>query len=125
MALGVIALIGLLVYLKRAWLQKLLSTRRRGIDSLKSSFGEAIFKHTDEGIVRSDEEDEPKVRTDAYEGLGGAPGNEVARLTRLLQEERTRRELECGRKDEYIKQLEDKLQSKEEALEVGLRSNVA
>ena len=110
--LFVAGLVGLLVFflfINRSWIVKLLSGRKKGIDSLESSFGEAIYKPDDEETVET-EEQESKVHTAAeYEEKEA----EVEHLKQQISQERVKHQLERIRKDEYIKQLEKRIESKE------------
>ena len=95
---GFLAIFGICLYWKRKWLHKWLSGRSKGMESLETNFGEAMCKPSDDHTVSSDEAgNDPPV--DEHK-------EEVDRLTLELSSERVRNELECLRKDEYIKQLE-------------------
>ena len=108
-AFGVIAIVGLVIYWKREWLRKFLSGRSKGMESLETSFGEAMCKPSDDSTAGCSEHVCAPVVNEHQE--------EMDRLTAQLTQERVRHELECIRKDEYIKQLEKRIPSEEDVKE--------
>ena len=128
----VVALVGLLggicigLYLSRSWLRKVFSGRRKAMDYLESSFGGAIIKDSDDRTIHSENSSNPGSTTRyTEEDLTEEAQNEVDRLKQHIAQERVRHELERMRKDEYIKALEKRIESKkvlEEAAEEANRT---
>lgn len=109
LVLGVLALLGFWLYLRRAWLIKLISGRKQGIEALETSFGQTLCKPDDEETVNSDQP-EAAARTEAEYHEKEI---EVESLKHQISQQKVLHQLERLRKDEYIKQLEKRIESKE------------
>ena len=132
---GLLALLGVGLFTKRnwllklrawllellAWLLKLFSGRKKGIEALESSFGEAIYKRDDDATVKSDEPDATVHTTEEYKERE----DEIESLKYQIKQERVQRQLERMRKDEYIKQLEKRIESKEALEEAAREANIS
>ena len=100
----------------------MISGRRKDIEALQSSFGEAIFKTNDTETVQTTDETEVETRNQQeYEDKEA----EVDVLKQQISQERVQSQLERMRKDEYIKQLEKRIGSKEIIEEAFLEASTS
>lgn len=132
---GVLALLGAGLYMKRDWLLKLrswltqqlawlirvLSGRKKGIEALESSYGEAIYKREDDATVKSEEPEATVHMPEDYK----EKEDEIETLRYQIEQERVQHQLERMRQDEYIKQLEKRIESEEALKEAAREANLS